>query len=76
MFLQIFPCKHLHSLRTKIFKVFIISLFKMMCMHVYLCGSVASSVQVATAVRAGVADSCELPDMGDGNRITSRGAVN
>lgn len=48
----------------------------MMCMHVYLCGSVASSVQVATAVRAGVADSCELPDMGDGNRITSRGAVN
>lgn len=33
-------------------------------MHVYLCVSVALNVQVA---RAGVADSCQLPDMGDGN---------
>lgn len=45
-------------------------------MHVYLCGSVASNMQVATVARAGVAGSCQLPDMGDGNRITSRGAVN
>lgn len=60
----------------KFFKVFIVSLFKMICLYVYLCASVASKVQVATVARAGVAGSCQLPDMGDGNRITSRGAVN
>lgn len=48
----------------------------MICLYVYLCASVASKVQVATVARAGVAGSCQLPDMGDGNRITSRGAVN
>lgn len=48
----------------------------MMCMHVYLRGSVASNVQVATVARAGDAGSGQQPDMGNGNRIPSRGAAN